>query len=263
MKPGNLTRSGPIRRAFTLIELLVVIAIIAILGAMLLPALAKAKEKGMRTACMNNMKQLGLCAHMYSSDNQDLMVWPNWGNDQSPPCPVGWLYKGSVQPPNLTAITWSTGRVDVIRKGNFFAYASAADTYVCPVDRSILLAQLSKRYDQVSTYTMNGASCFYPNPPNQYGYKSCKTSQVWSPMCYLLWEPDVSNPNIQNYYNDAANFPDQTKGEGVGRLHVKGANILAVGGHTIFIKFEQFRAEQNNPTKGLLWWNPLKTNGRQ
>jgi prepilin-type N-terminal cleavage/methylation domain-containing protein/prepilin-type processing-associated H-X9-DG protein len=129
---NTLTRE---RSAFTLIELLVVIAIIAILAAMLLPALGKAKQKTQGIYCMNNTKQLMLANHMYQADNKDNFPMAFHGgfqpgaNDPNKPWVSGWL-DWSTSAENTNTIFLLDPRYAVLAS----YFANNKNLYKCPAD---------------------------------------------------------------------------------------------------------------------------------
>jgi type II secretory pathway pseudopilin PulG len=124
-----------------MVELLLVIAIIAILAALLLPALSAAKEQSRRATCINNLKQLALSSQMYTADNDGRLV-ENTPLTQS--SSNLWVMG------NMKVATDATNQ-SIIRQGKFFPYASQLPVYWCPSDPS-----RSNGVPRVRSYSMNG-----------------------------------------------------------------------------------------------------------
>jgi len=269
--PALRRAAKPPHGGFTLIELLVVIAIIAILAAMLLPALARAKAKAQGIRCVNNLKQLGLANRMYADDFGDHMAFPNWDAGAGG-SPQGFLYlvsNGAIPDP-INATPWKNNPVSAWQTGSWFKFINNQNSYLCPVDitsKDYLPAAPTGRANKLSTYVMNGSVVGFP--VGAYG-TPCKTTAVWSPMCYLLWEPNefLDTPPTAEY-NDGSNLPNSQ--EGIGTLHSKsGGNALALDGHVDFVTVIQFNKYSGtsaaNPGPGpggrsFLWWSPYTLNG--
>jgi len=275
---GNRTVQGP--NGFTLIELLVVIAIIAILAAMLLPALSAAKANATKTQCTGNMKQLGLTQHMYTDDNREYMAEPGWDGGTFGDA-KGWLYNPNASSgggngsgiPDPFNRPFNTEPEINSYNGLYYPYMPIGKSFLCPTDIASSPDYLkNKRNDMLSTYVMDGAVVDFNYTP-----KTPKVTSLWSPLCYLLWEPDeyltqsggesaLGGDGAQEW-NDSSSYPVSPPNgiEGLGRLHSKdGGNIVALDGHVDFLSEKSFMAQSNVPYnrgRTLVWWAPQDPDG--
>jgi prepilin-type N-terminal cleavage/methylation domain-containing protein len=233
------------KNAFTLIELLVVIAIIAILAALLLPALNGAKQRALQTADLNNLKEFGIAMNLVAQDDNDRMPWPNWASGEVNTLQQGWLY--TFDP---TAVGAAQFKVET---GLFWATLINPKMYFCPIDDTNS-ALFKLRGQQISSYVMNGAVCGY----DRGLYPSLKLTQP-PPTGIAFWEC-ANNTAQENstLFNDGASRPDENTSARHGSVAIYGA----FDGSVNLMKLTLWEAKSAELTANELWCYPNSPDGR-
>jgi prepilin-type N-terminal cleavage/methylation domain-containing protein len=239
------------KRAFTLIELLVVIAIIGILAALLLPTLSRAKNQASKATDINNLKQIMVAVHLYTTDNADVLPFPNWDNGGSTGTNAGWLYT-----PDLTASNTNRFRTET---GTLWPSLHTPKVYLCPMDNPTLSrysqhdGQVEERNQQLSSYAMNGAVVGFKNTSTRPG-PPVKVSAMRADDC-AFWETDETEPY---YFNDGANRPD----EGVSARHNQGAIQCSFDTSVNYVRLDVWYEMVGDFNRNRLWCYPDSQNGR-
>jgi prepilin-type N-terminal cleavage/methylation domain-containing protein len=183
------------RRGFTLIELLVVIAIIAILAAMLLPALSRAKSRATAIQCLNCHRQLGLAWIMYAGDNKDFCCLNAEGGAGStaPNWVLGWE--------DFTANNTQNTNVDMIKQGLLGPFAQSTSIYKCPADNYNCTEGAEKlprlRSNSMNAFLTGGAYGANASYANAYRYYN-KLTDIKDPSPSNLWVFTDEHPDSIN-----------------------------------------------------------------